>query len=62
MASLTEAALDLESGMLDYAVLGLGFNVVAPAEGWPAELQSVAGRCLTVTRRPVPGQRWQRRF
>lgn len=32
---LTEAALDLESGMLDYAVLGLGFNVVAPAEGWP---------------------------
>ena len=33
---LTEAALDLESGMLDYAVLGLGFNVVAPAEGWPA--------------------------
>lgn len=25
---LTEAALDLESGMLDYAVLGLGFNVV----------------------------------
>ncbi len=26
---LTEAALDLESGMLDYAVLGLGFNLAA---------------------------------
>ena len=26
---LTEAALDMESGMLDYAVLGLGFNITA---------------------------------
>ncbi len=40
---LTEAALDLESGMLDYAVLGLGFNVIAPAEGWPDDLRDVAG-------------------
>ena len=40
---LTEAALDLESGMLDYAVLGLGFNVAAPADGWPEDLRDVAG-------------------
>mgnify|MGYP000096211278 CR=1 FL=1 len=53
---LTEAALDLESGMLDYAVLGLGFNVVAPAEGWPAELQSVAGALFDGDPAPVPGQ------
>ena len=52
---LTEAALDLESGMLDYAVLGLGFNVVAPAEGWPAELQSVAGALFDGD--PAPGAR-----
>ena len=39
---LTEAALDLESGMLDYAVLGLGFNVAAPADGWPEDLRDVA--------------------
>ena len=37
--------------MLDYAVLGLGFNVVAPAEGWPAELQSVAGALFDGDRR-----------
>ena len=43
---LTEAALDLESGMLDYAVLGLGFNVAAPADGWPEDLRDVAGAFL----------------
>ena len=52
---LTEAALDLESGMLDYAVLGLGFNVAAPAEGWPADLQEVAGALYDGT--PAPGAR-----
>ena len=52
---LTEAALDLESGRLDYAVLGLGFNGVAPAEGWPAELQSVAGALFDGD--PAPGAR-----
>ena len=43
---LTEAALDLESGMLDYAVLGLGFNVAAPADGWPEDLRDVAAAFL----------------
>ena len=41
--------------VLDYAVLGLGFNVVAPAEGWPAELQSVAGALFDGD--PAPGAR-----
>ncbi|MCO7109476.1 hypothetical protein NIA69_10335 [Gemmiger formicilis] len=50
---LTEAALDLESGMLDYAVLGLGFNVAAPADGWPEDLRDVAGRSTTA---PCPGR------
>ncbi len=52
---LTEAALDLESGMLDYAVLGLGFNVVAPAEGWPEDLRDVAGALYDGA--PAPGAR-----
>lgn len=51
---LTEAALDLESGMLDYAVLGLGFNVAAPADGWPEDLRDVAG--AAVRRLPCPGR------
>ena len=52
---LTEAALDVESGMLDYAVLGLGFNITAPPSGWPAELQGVAGTLFDDT--PAPGAR-----
>ena len=52
---LTEAALDLESGMLDYAVLGLGFNITAPPDGWPAELQDVAGALFDDA--PPPGAR-----
>ena len=43
---LTEAALDLESGMLDYAVLGLGFNVAAPADGWPEARAALAAAFL----------------
>ena len=52
---LTEAALDLESGMLDYAVLGLGFNVAAPADGWPEDLRDVAGALYDSS--PAPGAR-----
>ena len=52
---LTEAALDLESGMLDYAVLGLGFNVAAPADGWPEDLRDVAGTLYDGS--PAPGAR-----
>jgi len=51
---LTEAALDLESGMLDYAVLGLGFNVAAPADGWPEDLRDVAGALYDGS--PAPGR------
>ena len=46
---LTEASLDLESGMLDYAVLGLGLNVVTPPGGWPQELAAVAGALYETT-------------
>lgn len=55
---LTEAALDMESGMLDYAVLGLGFNITAPSDGWPAELQDVAGTLFDDAPPPVPVRRW----
>ena len=43
---LTEAALDLESGGLRYAVLGMGLNVLPPPEGFPSELAEVAGSIL----------------
>ncbi|MDO4553278.1 MAG: biotin--[acetyl-CoA-carboxylase] ligase [Bacillota bacterium] len=40
---LTEAAADLESGALEYAVLGIGVNLREPERGFPRELRDVAG-------------------
>jgi len=40
---LTEAALDLESGGLEYAVVGAGFNLSPPPGGFPEDLLPVAG-------------------
>ena len=53
---LTEASMDLEGGGLEYAVLGVGFDVCAPAGGWPPELQAVAGSLLPDAA-PPPGAR-----
>ena len=43
---LTEAQFDLESGQLSYAALGIGVNLAPPQEGFPEELQSIAGGVL----------------
>ena len=43
---LTEAAVGLETGALDYMVLGAGANLYPPAEGFPEEIQSIAGSVL----------------
>ena len=40
---LTEAAVDFETGGLQYAVLGMGVNVEPPAGGFSPELRGVAG-------------------
>ena len=40
---LTEAAMDMESGGLDYAVLGIGVNAFPPPGGFPPELRDIAG-------------------
>lgn len=40
---LTEAALDLESGGLQYAIVGIGVNLLLPEEDLPEELRSVVG-------------------
>lgn len=39
---LTEASLSLESGLLDYAVLGIGINVSPPPGGFPEEIADIA--------------------
>ena len=39
---LTEASTSLESGQLEYAIIGIGINVQSPVEGFPEELQPIA--------------------
>lgn len=43
---LTEAAVGLETGTLNYMVLGAGINVYLPTDGFPEEIQSTAGALL----------------
>ncbi|MBR2256573.1 MAG: biotin--[Blautia sp.] len=40
---LTEASLNIESGGIDWAVMGIGFNVYEPEGGFPEDIASVAG-------------------
>lgn len=40
---LTEASLNIESGALDYAVLGIGLNAYEPTGGFPDEIKNIAG-------------------
>lgn len=40
---LTEASFGLEDGLLEYAVLGIGINVYAPDNGFPKEIENIAG-------------------
>lgn len=39
---LTEASIDLETGGLKYAILGIGINVFPPCEGFPEELKDIS--------------------
>ena len=40
---LTEAGADLESGRLEWLVVGIGLNLTTPPEAFPAELRRLAG-------------------
>jgi BirA family biotin operon repressor/biotin-[acetyl-CoA-carboxylase] ligase len=39
---LTEASFNIENGMLDYAVLGIGLNVINPDEDFPDDIKNIA--------------------
>ena len=43
---LTEGGLSMETGCLDYAVLGVGINVYEPEGGFPEEIKDIAGALL----------------
>ncbi|HIZ54784.1 MAG TPA: biotin--[acetyl-CoA-carboxylase] ligase [Firmicutes bacterium] len=40
---LTEGSLSLENGSMDYIILGIGFNLYPPKDGFPEELNPIAG-------------------
>lgn len=40
---LTEAAIGLEEGYVEYAILGIGVNVLPPKNDFPQELEPIAG-------------------
>ena len=39
---LTEASVSFESGMLDYAILGIGINITTPEGDFPEEIKGIA--------------------
>lgn len=50
---LTEASMDLESGGLDWAIMGIGFNVYEPEGGFPEDLKDIAGPIAVERRRDL---------
>ena len=50
---LTEASIDLESGSMAWAVMGIGFNVYEPEGGFPEELKDIAGAIAPERRRDL---------
>ncbi len=47
---LTEASLNVETGALDYAILGVGINVYEPDGGFPEDIRNIAGAVFTERR------------
>ncbi|MCH5208869.1 MAG: biotin--[acetyl-CoA-carboxylase] ligase [Oscillospiraceae bacterium] len=43
---LTEASLNIETGSLDYAIIGIGINVYKPENGFPSEISEIAGALI----------------
>ncbi len=40
---LTEASFSLESDAAEYVILGIGFNILTPGDGFPEEIKDIAG-------------------
>ncbi len=44
---LTESVINLEAKALEFAVLGVGINLLEPENGFPEEISSIAGAAFT---------------
>ena len=54
---LTELSLEAETGLVSYAVVGVGVNCNRPAEDFPEALREIAGSILSQTGSPVDRNR-----
>lgn len=52
---LTEAGLDVETGLVSHVIVGIGINTRIPREGFPEELRDIAGAAFGTL--PVPDLR-----
>lgn len=50
---LTEASVSMESGGLDWAVMGIGFNVYEPEDGFPEEIRQIAGSITDIRQKDL---------
>jgi BirA family biotin operon repressor/biotin-[acetyl-CoA-carboxylase] ligase len=50
---LTEAAIEAETGMVSYAIVGIGINLRRPAQDIPQELHSIMGFLEDFAQQPV---------
>ncbi|SFQ46816.1 BirA family transcriptional regulator, biotin operon repressor / biotin-[acetyl-CoA-carboxylase] ligase [Lachnospiraceae bacterium XBB1006] len=44
---LTEASIDMENGNVAFVVLGIGVNLYKPKEGFPEDIQNIAGAAFS---------------
>ncbi len=51
---LTEAVSDVETGMIDSLVLGIGINVTTPPEAFPPEVRQIAGPVFEPGEKSIP--------
>lgn len=50
---LTEASFNMETGVLDWVIMGIGFNVYEPEEGFPEEISETAGAIVSKKERDL---------
>ena len=53
---LTEGVSGMETGLLEYVVLGIGLNLYPPMDGFPEELQETAGTVFKTSRADMKNQ------
>ncbi|WP_305768298.1 biotin--[acetyl-CoA-carboxylase] ligase [Candidatus Epulonipiscium viviparus] len=49
---LTQSSFSLENNTSEYVILGIGINVYSPPEGFPSELENIAGSIISSRQSP----------